>query len=135
EARYADEPLILDKWFSVQAQIAAPETLDRVRRLLDHRAFALSNPNRVRSLVGAFAAGNPTQFNRQDGAGYAFVIDIVRTVDRSNAQLAARLLGAFKSWRSLEPIRRGKAHQALAGLAGSEGLSRDVADIVNRALA
>jgi aminopeptidase N len=133
--RFADEPLILDKWFSTQAQIASPTTLDRVRTLMAHPAFALSNPNRVRSLVGAFAAGNPTQFNRKDGEGYAFVVDIVLKVDRANPQLAARLLGAFKSWRSLESIRRARAHSALSELAKTDGLSRDVTDIVQRAIA
>ena len=76
-ARYADEPLVLDKWFAIQASIAEPETLGRVERLMGHPAFSLDNPNRVRSLVGSFAMQNQTQFHRADGAGYDFLADSV----------------------------------------------------------
>lgn len=100
-----------------------------------HPAFALTNPNRVRSLIGAFAQANMTQFNRADGAGYAFVARIVLELDARNPQVAARLLGAFKTWRMLEPGRREKAEAALRRVASAERLSRDVADIVERTLA
>ncbi|WNJ88912.1 aminopeptidase N [Bosea sp. 685] len=131
---YADEPLVLDKWLMAQALIAEPGTLDRVKRLMQHKAFSLSNPNRVRALIGGFAA-NLTQFNRADGAGYAFVADMVIALDRTNPQVASRLLGSFKSWRMLEPIRKDLAQASLAMVARMPGLSRDVADIAERALA
>ena len=76
-ARYASDALVVDKWFSLQATIPQPNTLEKVRDLTDHPAFSLANPNRVRALIGAFAQGNATQFNRADGAGYDFVADIV----------------------------------------------------------
>ena len=133
-AAYADEPLVLDKWLMAQALSPEPGTLDRVRELMRHKAFSLGNPNRVRSLIGGFAA-NLTQFNRADGAGYNFVADIVIALDRTNPQVASRLLAAFKSWRMLEPARRSLAENALAMVAQTPNLSRDVADIAERALA
>ncbi|MFA6964807.1 aminopeptidase N [Bosea sp. (in: a-proteobacteria)] len=131
---YAAEPLVLDKWLMAQALIAEPGTLDRVKGLMQHPAFSLGNPNRVRALIGGFAA-NLTQFNRPDGEGYAFVADMVVALDRTNPQVASRLLGSFKSWRMLEPARKALAEQKLAMVAQTPGLSRDVADIAERALA
>ena len=133
--RYADNPLIVDKWLALQAAIPEPATLDRVRALTQHRAFSLANPNRVRSLIGAFAQANHTQFNRVDGAGYDFVADIVLTLDPKNPQVAARMMGAFRSWRALEPTRRARAEATLRRVAASSSLSRDVGDIVQRTLA
>ena len=132
--RFRDDPLVIDKWFSLQAQIAEPGTLDRVRDLMRAPGFALTNPNRVRALVGAFAAGNPTQFHRLDGAGYDFLVEMVLTLDDINSQLASRLLSAFKTWRQLEPRRSALAEQALRRVADISGLSPDVADIASRAL-
>ncbi|MGN6095212.1 MAG: aminopeptidase N [Bosea sp. (in: a-proteobacteria)] len=131
---YAGEPLVLDKWLMAQALIAEPETLDRVKLLMQHPAFSLGNPNRVRALIGGFAA-NLTQFNRPDGEGYGFVADMVIALDRTNPQVASRLLGSFKSWRMLEPGRRRLAQEALALVARTPNLSRDVSDIAERALA
>jgi len=133
--RYADDPLIIDKWLALQATIPEPATLERVRALTLHPAFSMANPNRVRALIGSFAHGNPTQFNRADGAGYDFVADIVIALDPKNPQVAARLMGAFRSWRTLEAQRRGRAEATLRRVAAVAALSRDVADIVARALA
>jgi aminopeptidase N len=132
--RYAGDALVVDKWLALQAGIPEPATLDRVRALTHHPAFSFGNPNRVRSLIGSFAQANQTQFNRLDGAGYEFVADAVLTLDGKNPQVAARLLSAFKSWRSLEAVRRGRAEAALRRVAASASLSRDVEDIVSRAL-
>jgi aminopeptidase N len=133
--RHAGDALVIDKWFAIQATVAEPGTLARVQALTDHPAFSLANPNRVRALVGSFAAGNPTQFNREDGAGYNFVVDMVLDLDKRNPQVAARILSAFKSWRSLERERRHQAEAALRRVAGAAQLSADVADIAQRALA
>ena len=132
---HADEPLILDKWFSLQAMIAEPETLSRVRRLTHSHAFSLTNPNRVRALIGAFANGNPTGFNGADGAGYRFITETALKLDEINPQVAARLLSAFRSWRNLEAGRRALAKAALESVAAHERLSPDVRDIVARSLA
>ena len=133
--RYAADALVIDKWFSLQAMIPQPDTLGQVRQLTAHPAFSFANPNRVRALIGAFAQGNATQFNRADGAGYAFVADNVLALDPKNPQLAARLATAFRTWRTLEAGRRGKAQAALSRIKAAPGLSRDLADIVERALA
>jgi aminopeptidase N len=133
--RYERDPLVIDKWFALQASIPEGATLDRVRTLTGHPSFSLGNPNRVRSLIGAFAQANPTQFNRSDGAGYEFVTQTVLTLDPKNPQVAARLLSAFKSWRALETARRTQAELALRQVAATASLSSDVRDIVQRALA
>jgi aminopeptidase N len=133
--RYADDPLIIDKWLAIQATIPEAGTLDRVRALTGHPAFSMANPNRVRALIGAFAQANHTQFNRRDGAGYDFVAATVLTLDAKNPQVAARLMGAFRSWRALEAERRGRAEATLRRVAATPGLSRDVHDIVGRTLA
>jgi aminopeptidase N len=132
---HAGEALVIDKWFALQAMIPESGTLDRVKGLMKHDAFSLANPNRVRSLIGAFASGNQTQFNAIDGSGYDFIAAIVLQLDRKNPQVAARLLAAFKSWRSLEARRRDLAQSALRSVAGADGLSPDVKDIAERSLA
>ncbi len=125
---------MLDKWFAIQAMIPEDGTVERVRRLQEHPAFAMTNPNRVRALVGSFALANPTQFNRSDGAGFTLVADTVLALDRANPQIAARLMTAFGSWRRLEPVRRGMAESALRRILATPGLSRDVTDIAGRSL-
>jgi aminopeptidase N len=133
-ARYASDALVVDKWFSLQATIPRPETLEKVHNLTAHPAFSFANPNRIRSLIGAFAQGNATQFNRADGAGYNFIADTVLALDPKNPQVSARLATAFRTWRTLEPGRRAKAEAALARVKSNPGISRDLADIVERAL-
>ena len=133
--RYRNDPLVLDKWLAFEAIVPAEETLARVRALLVHPSFSLSNPNRIRALVGAFAGGNQTQFNRADGAGYDFLADFVVDLDKRNPQTAARLLVNFRSWRALEPHRRALAERALTRVAAEESLSSDMRDIVTRTLA
>ncbi|MQT12167.1 aminopeptidase N [Segnochrobactrum spirostomi] len=132
--RFETDALVLDKWFAVQAAAPGADTLAKVKALTHHPAFSLSNPNRVRSLVGAFASGNQAQFNRADGKGYDFLADIVLALDPRNPQVAARLLNAFRSWRALEPSRRTRAEAALQRVAATTPLSRDVSDIAARCL-
>jgi aminopeptidase N len=133
--RYNDDPLVLDKWLAFEALVPAPDTLDRVRALLAQPWFSLSNPNRIRALVGTFAGANQSQFNRADGAGYGFLVDFVTDLDKRNPQTAARLLVSFRSWRALEPVRRAAAEKALRRVAGAADLSTDTRDIVTRTLA
>ena len=100
--RYQSDALVVDKWLSLQAAVPEAGTLAQVRELTGHPAFSMANPNRVRALIGAFAQGNPTQFNRADGAGYDFIADTVLTLDPKNPQISARLTTAFRNWRTLE---------------------------------
>jgi aminopeptidase N len=133
--RYRDNPLVLDKWFSVQATVPAHGALERVQALTAHPAFSLKNPNRVYALLRAFASGNPVGFNRPDGAGYRHVGEIISTLDRQNPSVAARIATSFRSYRMMEPVRRGHAEAVLRQVRASDQLSRDVTDIVERTLA
>ncbi|HEX2256513.1 MAG TPA: aminopeptidase N [Afifellaceae bacterium] len=133
--RYRDNPLVLDKWFAVQATAPGHATLDRVELLAQHTRFSLSVPNRVYALVRSFGAANPTGFNRPDGAGYRFVAGMITKLDKQNPAVAARLATCFRSFRILEPGRRLAAEDVLRDLAGRSDLSRDVADILSRTLA
>ncbi|SED97908.1 aminopeptidase N [Rhizobiales bacterium GAS191] len=135
ERAHSEDPLILDKWFALQARIPEPGTLDKVKQLMGHPAFSLSNPNRIYALVMSFSSGNASGFNRANGSGYEFIADIVAKVDASNPAVAARLLTSFRSWRSMEAGRRGKAEAALRAIAARGNLSTDVSDIVTRSLA
>ena len=131
---FEGEPLVIDKWFGLQAAIPEPGTAERVKALMSHPAFSMATPNRVYALIGGFA-GNATQFNRADGAGYDLVADVVLALDPKNPQVAARMLNAFRSWRIMEPARRTHAEAALHRIAAQPTLSADVKDIVTRSLA
>ncbi|OHV85697.1 aminopeptidase N [Ensifer sp. LCM 4579] len=132
--RFADNALVIDKWFAIQATIPGPDTLDRVKALMSDPLFNPSNPNRVRSLVGTYAFSNPTGFNRADGEGYRFLARQILEIDPRNPQLAARILTSMRSWRSLEQTRAGHARDALKEIAAASSLSADVSDIVERML-
>jgi len=133
--RYADDSLVVDKWFTLQSIIPEPETTQRVAGLMRHKDFSYGNPNRVRAVVGVFANANPTRFHALDGSGYDLLGDTVLELDSKNPQLAARLLSAMRSWRSMEERRRAIAEKTLRRILEKTGLSRDVADIATRALA
>ena len=127
-ARWQDEPLVLDKWFAVQARAVRPTSVATMWALLEHPKFSLKNPNRIRALIGSFAHGNPTGFNRKDGAGYRLLADQALAIDRFNPHMAARLLGAFESWRILEPERQAKAKETLANSGPRRALHRQLRD-------
>lgn len=135
EARYGADPLVMDKWFQIQASVPGPKTVERARALTGHAAFSMANPNRVRSLIGTFSSANQTGFHRADGEGYRFFAQTVLEVEKRNPQVAARLATALRSWRSLEPGRQAKAREALLAIANGENLSADLRDIVERTLA
>lgn len=135
DTRYRSDPLVMDKWFMIQATAPGAGAVEAVRALMEHPAFSIANPNRVRSLVGGFASANQTGFHRADGAGYAFFAETVLQVEKRNPQVAARLATAMRSWRSLEPGRQAKARAALVSMQAKEGLSADLRDIIERTLA
>ncbi len=132
--RWKHDPLVLDKWFTVQATSTLPDTLARVRDLTKHADFTLKNPNRVRSLLGAFAMSNQARFHAKDGSGYAFLADLVLDLDALNPQVAARMVSAMNQWRRFEPTRRALMEQQLQRISAKEGLSKDTYEIVARAL-
>jgi aminopeptidase N len=132
-ARWRHEPLVLDKWFAVQAVSSAEDTFERVVALVGHPDFTHRNPNRVRSVLATFSQLNPARFHRADGAAYDFFAEQVLTVDALNPKVAARLATAFLPWRRFEPGRRAAQEAALRRLAAAE-LSKDAGEVVGRAL-
>jgi aminopeptidase N len=135
ESRFAQDPLVMDKWFAVQATTPGAQALETVERLTRHSGFSYDNPNRMRALIGSFASANPTGFHRLDGKGYEFFANFIIRVDKTNPQTASRILTAMRSWRSLDVVRKEKAREGLALIANSKNLSTDVRDIVERTLA
>lgn len=133
--RFKEDEQVMDKWLSVQSTSARPDTLDRVRELLEHPVFSMRKPNKVRALIGAFAMANPVRFHAADGAGYDFVADKLIELDALNPQVAARLLGAFGQWRRLPADRSRLMRGALERIAGTDGLSRDCTEIATKSLA
>ncbi|PTB20518.1 aminopeptidase N [Trinickia symbiotica] len=135
--RFEREPLVIDKWFAMQAtQRGSQERpiIDTVRRLMTHPAFTLRNPNRARSLIFSFCSGNPAQFHAADGSGYAFWAEQVIALDALNPQVAARLARALELWRRYTPALRERMRAALERVA-AQASSRDVREIVEKALA
>jgi len=137
EHEFAQEALALDKWFMLQAtlhrQPAQTPVLERVRLLMQHPAFSIRNPNKVRALITSFCTGNLAEFHSADGSGYAFWAEQVLELDTINPQVAARLARALDRWRRFEPVRRSLMHQTLQQLA-SRVRSPDVREVISKAL-
>ncbi|RMX07767.1 aminopeptidase N [Corticibacter populi] len=133
---FKNEALVLDKWFQLQA--SAPDAggrgLHKVQQLMQHADFNLKNPNRARSLIFAFTNANPAAFHREDGAGYQFWADQVIALNAINAQVAARLARALDAWRKLDEPFRHHAEAALRRVAAQDKLSKDVREIIEKAL-
>jgi aminopeptidase N len=132
--RWKDDSLVVDKWLAVQAGSRRPDTAARVRALAGHEAFDLKVPNKVYALIRTFAA-NHVRFHAADGSGYDFLAEQVLALDRINPQVAARMARGFDRWRKFDAARQARARAALERIRGAEGLSRDVAEIVTKALA
>ena len=132
--RWQGDHLVIDTWFAAQAQSPLETALDDVKSLTAHPLFAMTAPNKVRALIGAFAQNNPVQFNRPDGAGYQFLAETVLELGQFNPQIAARMLGALRSWRALETGRRALARKALRSIASAPNLAPDVYEIVTKML-
>lgn len=132
---FKDNPLVMDQWFSVQAGCPLPGGLERVHALMQHEAFTLKNPNKVRALIGAFANQNLINFHRADGAGYRFLADQVITLNALNPQIASRLLAPLTRWRKYGPARQVLMKAELERILASGELSSDVYEVVSKSLA
>ena len=132
QRRWKDEALVMNKWFALQATSPSPDALKRVQELTQHPLFSLKNPNRVRSVYGAFAHGNQVRFNDASGEGYELIASAVIDIDGFNPQIASRLVGAFESWRIFEPKRRALALAALKRVLAKKSLSSDVFEIASK---
>ena len=131
---WQDDALVMDKWFSLQALSDRPGTLSRVQQLMEHPAFAITNPNKVRALIGAFCNSNLVAFHAADGYGYAFAADRVLQLDKINPQIAARMAACFNRWTRVEPARRAMMRSELERIAREPGLSSDTFEIVSKSL-
>ena len=134
EQRWSASPLVMDKWYSVQATSVRDDLRERLQRLVERPDYDLRNPNRVRSLAASFSMSNPVAFHTADGWGYRFLADLILQIDPLNPALSARLSTAFESWRSFNAPRREKAEAELVRLSEAE-LSKNALDIIGRALA
>jgi len=131
--RFKNDPLVLDKWMSLQAGSPLPETITAVRELMKHPAFDIKNPNRVRALVGAFSV-NHLRFHSADGGGYRLVGEVIRTLDPMNPQVAARMAGAFESWRRYDPARQEMMKGELKTIRDLPGISPNLFEVAGKML-
>jgi aminopeptidase N len=132
--KWNHQALVLDKWFAVQAISPLKDTFDQVQQLTGHKDFALTNPNKARALIYAFAMQNPIHFHRTDGKGYEFISNQILALDKINHQVAARLASCFNLWKRYDETQRVLMKNALETIISSQGLSKNVYEIVSRAL-
>jgi aminopeptidase N len=131
--KWSQEPLVVDKWLAVQAASSLPQTLSNVKRLTEHDAFDIRNPNKVYALIRTFGA-NHVRFHAADGTGYAFVADQIIRLDPINPQIAARITRCFDRWRKFDEQRQKHAIKALERIQAASGLSVDTNEVVSRTL-
>ncbi|WP_058473955.1 aminopeptidase N [Legionella quateirensis] len=131
--QWSQDELVLDKWFALQAASELPEALSHVKQLLNHPAFSIKNPNKVRSVIGAFCMANPRNFHAVDGSGYQFLSEMLLTVDKLNPQIAARLATPFTRWQRYDQSRQALMKNQLEQLAKHD-LSRDLREVVDKSL-
>ena len=132
--RWRGDQLVLDKWFTVQAVSKRQDTLEQVERLTRHPDFSITNPNRVRSLVGAFCSANPVRFHQADGAGYRFLADQVLQLDVLNPQVASRMLRLLARWRRYDGCRQELMRAQLQRVLAADSISKDVYEIGSKSL-
>lgn len=135
DQKWQQDGLVMDHWFRLQAGRTDEQALPRVRQLMQHPAFSLQNPNRVRALIGTFAAGNPVRFHAADGSGYQFLRDVLIQLNQLNPQVAARLIVPMIQFQRLDTERRRQIRCVLTELAGLPNLARDLYEKIERALA
>lgn len=133
--KWHQDGLVMDKWFILQATSPASDTLAKVRKLLNHRSFSLGNPNRVRSLIGAFASNNPAAFHAKDGSGYAFMTEMLTALNSRNPQVASRLIEPLIRLKRYDASRQEMMRAALEKLKGLDNLSGDLFEKISKALA
>lgn len=132
---FKDNPLVMDQWFSVQAGSPLPGGLERVKALMQHPAFNIKNPNKVRALIGAFAGQNLINFHAADGSGYRFLADLVIQLNGFNPQIASRQLAPLTRWRKYDSARQALMKAELVRIRDSGELSSDVFEVVSKSLA
>ncbi len=132
---WRDDPLVLDKWFAIQAMSPLPNALDAVRALASHPDFDLRNPNRIRSLVGTFASANQVRFHDVSGGGYRFLADTIIRLDPTNGQVAARMVSPLGQWRRVDPERQALMQAELRRILALPNLTTNTFEMASKSLA
>lgn len=132
--KWQDEELVMDKWFSAQVVNDDEAILEHVKSLLNHEKFSIENPNKVRAVVGAFVAGNTSQFHSATGQGYEFLAEIIIQLNKINPQIAAGLSKQFNQWRKFDSKRQALIQEQLVRIKSVENLSNDVFEVVDKSL-
>ncbi|MEQ1528487.1 MAG: aminopeptidase N [Methylococcales bacterium] len=132
--QWQSEALVIDKWFTLQASSSMPDTFATVQALMHHSAFDLKNPNRVRSVIGAFSQANPLHFHAANGQGYQFLADQIIALNTLNPQVASRMVNALTSWRSYDSGRQGLMKAQLERIINTEAISKDVYEVASKSL-
>lgn len=130
--KWKTDPLVMDKWLSIQAISSADTTLNRIHELLAVPEFSMNNPNKVRALIGAFASSNHYRFHDITGAGYTFVAEKIVALNALNPQIAARLVSSFSSWKNYDEKRQNLMKQSLDFILKAEDLSKDVYEVASK---
>ena len=133
-AKWSHEALVVDQWFVIQATSVLPGAIERVKKLLEHEAFDIRNPNKVRSVIGAFCGQNPLHFHAADGSGYEFLADRIIELNKLNPQIASRLLVPLTRWKKYDESRQQLMRAQLQRIANEDGLSKDVTEVVLKSL-
>ena len=131
--QWKDNSLVMDKWFATQAFSTRVDALDNIKELMKHSLFDIKNPNKVRSLINAFA-GNSVRFHAEDGSGYDFIAEQVMVLDEMNPQIASRLVRSLMNWKHYETGRAEKMKLQLERIRDKQELSKDVSEIVAKSL-
>ena len=134
-AKWKGDALVVDKWFTLQAVSRLPGTLDHVKQLMQHDAFHMNNPNKVRALIGGFVSGNAYRFHQPGGEGYRFLADQVITLNGLNPQVAARMVSPLIQWRRYDQSRQQIMQTELQRILNQSELSKDVYEVVSKGLA
>ncbi|MGF1705292.1 aminopeptidase N [Enterovibrio baiacu] len=132
--KWTHDGLVMDKWFMLQGTNPAGDALENVKAQMEHVAFSLKNPNRTRSLVGAFCNNNPVHFHAKDGSGYKFLSDILIQLNESNPQVASRLLDPLLKLKRFDEERQRLMREQLERLAALDKLAKDLYEKINKAL-
>lgn len=133
--QWEHEPLVINQWLAIQASSPRPDTLQRIKELMSTAAYDNKNPNKIRSLIGAFVNRNPVNFHQVSGVGYEFLTNQILLLDQQNPQIAARLVTPFSTWRRYHPQRQAMMQEQLQKIAAQPQLSKDVYEIVSKILA
>ena len=132
--RWEKSPLVLDKWFMVQAKSQHPDCLSQIKTLMNNPHFSLKNPNKVRSLIGVFANANPLYFHAADGSGYDFFATQIMALDPLNPQISARMMRTFATYKNYDQVRQDKIQQVIKQILTLPNISKDLLEVAQKCL-